>query len=346
MNNQKGKAVSKKFYISALSVLASFAVVVLHVNGVFWNFSRERYWITANIIESVMYFAVPVFFMITGATLMNYNKRYSTKEFFKKRFIRTVIPFIVWSVFAGIFIMLRDHKLFTVPEFLNGILNCKFVDFYWFFPALFAVYLAIPFLSVIPEEKRKKWFGYAIVVAIVVNSLLPFISKILKLSYSSNFVSPVITGYVIYALIGYWIDSYELSKKQRNIVYICGIIGLLAMIIGTYYCSYSAGKIDSTFKGYTNIPCIAYSVAIFVFFKYFKTNKTTGFISKLIKLFAPLAYGIYLVQWFVLQLVYRISWVDRRSLLYRTIGAVVIYLVCAGLVWVLSKVPIVRKIVV
>ncbi len=77
MNNQKGKAVSKKFYISALSVLASFAVVVLHVNGVFWNFSRERYWITANIIESVMYFAVPVFFMITGATLMNYNKSFS-----------------------------------------------------------------------------------------------------------------------------------------------------------------------------------------------------------------------------------------------------------------------------
>lgn len=298
---------TKKSYISVLSVLASFAVVVLHVNGVFWNFSRERYWVTANVIESVMYFAVPVFFMITGVTLMNYNKRYSTKDFFKKRFVRTVIPFVVWSVFAGIFIMLRDRNIFTVPEFLSGILNCKFVDFYWFFPALFAVYLAIPFLSALPEEKRKKWFGYAIVLALLVNSLLPFASKILKLDYSSHFVFPVVTGYIVYALIGYWIDNYELSKKQRIVVYACGIAGLLTIIIGTYYSSYSAGKVDMLFKGYMNLPCVAYSVAIFVFFKNLKANRTSSSISKLIGLFAPLAYGVYLVQWFVLQLTYRIG---------------------------------------
>ena len=71
-------------YISILNVISAFAVIMLHTNGCFWDFSYERYWFTANIIEPVMYFAVPVFFMITGATLLDYKDRYSTEEFFLK----------------------------------------------------------------------------------------------------------------------------------------------------------------------------------------------------------------------------------------------------------------------
>ncbi|MCQ2971952.1 MAG: hypothetical protein MJ209_01460 [archaeon] len=56
-------------YISLASVLSAIAVVYLHTNSVYHNFSFERYWITANIIECVFYFAVPIFFMISGALL-------------------------------------------------------------------------------------------------------------------------------------------------------------------------------------------------------------------------------------------------------------------------------------
>ena len=59
------------FYITVLNVLSALSVVGLHVNGCFWQFSREWWWLTANIIESVLYFAVPVFFMLIGATLLD-----------------------------------------------------------------------------------------------------------------------------------------------------------------------------------------------------------------------------------------------------------------------------------
>lgn len=84
----------KLIYVENLSVLSAFAVVALHVNGVFWNFSYDRYWLTANVIESLFYFAVPIFFMITGVTLLDYNDRYSTKEYFKKRIKKTFLPFL------------------------------------------------------------------------------------------------------------------------------------------------------------------------------------------------------------------------------------------------------------
>ena len=85
----------KKIYIQILGVIACLAVVAMHVNGCFWQFSYDRYWLTANIIECICYFAVPIFFMISGATLLNYRKRYTTAVFFKKRFGKTLVPFLI-----------------------------------------------------------------------------------------------------------------------------------------------------------------------------------------------------------------------------------------------------------
>ena len=69
MNNsvipENGK--TKDFTLTFIQVISALAVVTLHTNGCFWQFSAtERYWFTANIIECLCYFAVPVFFMITG----------------------------------------------------------------------------------------------------------------------------------------------------------------------------------------------------------------------------------------------------------------------------------------
>ena len=87
----------RKNYITFLSIISAIAVVILHTNGCFWIFSNKRYWFTANIIECLFYFAVPAFFMITGITLMNYRDKYDTKTYFKKRIIKTVIPFLTWG---------------------------------------------------------------------------------------------------------------------------------------------------------------------------------------------------------------------------------------------------------
>ena len=99
----KSNESSNLFYITVLNVISALSVVGLHTNGCFWEFSKERWWFTANIIESVLYFAVPVFFMITGATLLDYTKRCDTKTFFTRRLKKTVIPFVFWSLVALLF---------------------------------------------------------------------------------------------------------------------------------------------------------------------------------------------------------------------------------------------------
>ena len=333
----------RKEYITILSVLASFAVVMLHVNS-FWFFRKSGTWIVANIIESVMYFAVPVFFMISGATLINYRKRYTTKQFFVKRIKRTVIPFLVWSVFGTIYYFANGGEWTGIRGLISGILACKYVDIYWFFPALFAVYLAMPFVSLIPEEKRKQGFGYAIIAGIVLNSVLPLLSVLLGIDYSISFIFPLV-GYITYALIGYWIDNYRLSQKTRRWIYICGLLGLIVHIVGTQILSYEAGSIVQTFKGYLNVPCIIYSVAIFVFFRYFNKQQVITTTTKLVAPIVPLTYGIYLVQFLIIQTINRSGWFDATNLVYTFVGTIAVYAVCAGITFVLSKIPLLKEIV-
>lgn len=334
---------NRKEYITILSVLSSFAVVALHVNG-FWSLRQTSGWVVNNFIECLFYFAVPVFFMITGATLIDYRKRYTTKQFFAKRIKRTVIPFLIWSIIGAVFFYANHHEWLGMRNFVSGILNPTFVNIYWFFPALFAVYLIIPFFALIPEENRKQAFSYAIILCLLVNNILPLACKLLNLNYSNCFIFPI-CGYSLYALLGYCIDRYNLSLKERKLVYVVGVIGFLVHFVGTWWLSWKTGVIDMTFKDYLNIPCIVYSVAIFTFFRNIRDRFAIKQMGRLAKPFAPYTYGIYLVQWFILQATYMIPQINHLSLVYILIGTPIVYLVCAGVTAFCTKVPVLRKIV-
>ena len=233
-------------YISLASVLSAIAVVYLHANGCFWAFSSSRYWFTANIIESVFYFAVPIFFMISGAMLIDFNKKYSLKEYFQKRIHKTLIPYVVWS-FIGLAIQIffiRNIELTNVDftYIINGLLNGSLVGVYWFFIPLFCVYLCIPLFSTISEDKKKEIFIYIFIVTFIFNILIPFIISIFDLHISFPISIELMGGYLFYTITGYLLHKYEFPRNYRFIFYLLAVIGLLLHIFGTYYLSISLEK--------------------------------------------------------------------------------------------------------
>ena len=76
-NNAKGK--SRILYYDILNILACLCVVFIHSNGIVHTYSSSRAWKTALIFEVVGYWAVPIFIMLSGATLFKYRERYTTK---------------------------------------------------------------------------------------------------------------------------------------------------------------------------------------------------------------------------------------------------------------------------
>ena len=342
MDNYK----SRKNYITLLSVVSAFAVVLLHSNGCFWSFSRERYWITANIIDAVFYFAVPIFFMISGVTLIDYHKKYSTKEYFKNRIKKTFIPFLVWS-FIGLLFQIFYTKDIAISDInikylYNGIVNTSFVSIYWFFIPLFIIYLCIPLFSMVEDDKKIKLFKYLCVIGILFNSLFPFINTIGNFELSLPINIPVVSGYLLYPILGYLLDKKEFSKKERFLLYIISILGLLIHIIGTYQVSMEAGKVLRTFKGYNNIPSLMYSIGVFVFLKQIG-NKITNY--KIISVISKYTFSIYLMHWYLLVIMEDTFSINNHSIIYRLGAPLVVIPLCMIITYLLRKIPIIKRIV-
>ena len=361
LNNQK----SKNIYISVLNVIAAISVIILHANVSFWLDRATPFWSTANIIESVFYFAVPVFFMLSGATLIDYQDRYSTKEFFKKRFTKTVIPFIFWSIVGLLWAYRKTLWAMLVGKpngglnwtFLsvtNGIVNTKFRDIYWFFIPLFCIYLIIPLFASVCKEKRVKVFTYISAISLVLNFVIPFTLSLLKryaeIDFGWTYKIYVGFEYLFYVLAGYVIHKRNIKLKYRLVIYAVAIAGLLAHILGTYYETKinGHGSVVSFYKGYYNLPCVVYSIGLFLFIKQvsakIKSEKAISFFTCM----QGYTFPIYLIHRYYLDVFetnLNLLNLERASILYVVLATIMALILSILTTMILRKIPVLRHIV-
>lgn len=289
----------KKNYISILNVLACIGVVILHTFET--GYTSDANFVFEVLIRAIAYCAVPVFFMITGATLIDYRERYDTKTFFKKRLLKVIIPLIIWSI---IYFIINFFK----GKFSINDLSFKFVfeyfflvktnPIFWFFVVIIGIYLAIPVISLIPQETRRKAFLYIIIITFVFNQFLLDLLYHLNLNYNYDLKFPLTySGWISFIFIGYYIDKYEIVKKHRVIIYVLGIIGFLTMVVPTIFISYHKNESCSWFDEYYDAPCVLYSASVFLFFKSkINNNQIVTKIMPFFNFVAPTTLGIYVLH--------------------------------------------------
>ena len=168
-------------YFDLLNIFAALSVVFLHANGAVHTFSNTLAQKQALGIEVICYWAVPVFFMLSGANLMNYRQRYSTALFFKKRLIKIIIPFIVWTLFYAVLFMVNPFKT-GLRDFFSRCFNTGILSTFWFFIPLLAIYLAMPFLSLLKDNRRILWYMFGVSFCLI--SLLPSLFAYLGLTWN------------------------------------------------------------------------------------------------------------------------------------------------------------------
>ena len=146
-------------YITVLSVIACFFVIMLHSYTL--GFEETSNWILERIFRGIAYCAVPIFFMISGATLIDYRERYDTKTFFKKRLLKTLLPLIIWSIIYFIVKIISgqiDTNNINFRFIIDYFINVRMNPVFWFLVVIIGIYLCIPVISLIPKENRKKHF--------------------------------------------------------------------------------------------------------------------------------------------------------------------------------------------
>ena len=338
-------------YLNILNVLSALAVVFLHVNVCFWNYKGVEdisWWKSANIIESLFYFAVPVFFMITGATLLDFYKKYGVREYVIKRLNKTFIPYIVWSLVGMIFnvfvLKIIPFRDVDIRYIIKGLVENSFVGVYWFFTALFSVYFCIPLLAAVDQKRKNSIYMFIVILAGVVNILIPFCISIIPFEIRWDYCVFVCSGYMFYVLVGYIINNNEIDKKVRMVIYLFSILGLVTHILGTYFLSIDANTVIRTYKGYNNLPCVLYSIGVFVFVK----SITIKLNAKLISLFEFLSrytFGVYLIHIFVIRGFEKFFIIDNTNIIYRLVSPFIYFTICVTSSYFIKKIPLLKRIV-
>lgn len=337
------------YYFNVLNVIACFGVIMLHCNGLHGSNHNGSLWIVSNLIESIMCIAVPIFFMISGATLVDYRKRYTTKIYLKKRFMKTVIPFFIWSCIAGV-VMVYLNNIRNIPfdysfrAIVASIINTKYNPVYWFFIPLFSIYLSIPIVSLIP--KKKHIYLYIIFYGFLTVSVLPTVFKLFSAHFNSAIKAPFVGGAIIYVFLGYYLANFEIIQKHRFTIYFLSIIGFCFLFFGTLIITPKNHTMSRMFYGITNFPSVLYSTGVFVFFKYLNYDKFKNVIWPInISTISKYSFGIYLIHLFYIKFFKWILYVSVVGLKWTFGGPILIYLISLFTVILIKKIPVVKKII-
>lgn len=342
---------SRKTYLDCLNILAILAVLFLHHDFGVHHFNTGRSWFFDLALKIVMYFCIPVFLMCTGTTLLGYRKKYSTKVFFKKRLTKILIPMLAWFMIMTIVrqFILKDISVPTESpiSFMNFFLSQGALDYYWYLFLIIGVYLVIPILSPLAENKHKHLLVYSIVAIFIISMVLPNLSELFGFYYNGFLLHT--SAWLIYPLIGYYISTYNLKPRTRAILYSSAVISLAYQFITTTLLSYNSGEAVLITQGYTQFTTAIYSSAVFCFIRNIKikifNNPRPQF---LLRLLASCSFGVYLCHYLILRaegFFLRKIGISDVSWVYRFICPFLTYALCVLLVLVLKKIPFLRRIV-
>ena len=338
-------------YITVASVISAFAVILLHTNS-FWNYGNSPRWEFANIINCVFTFAVPVFFMISGATLIDYSDRYDTKSFFKKRLKKTLIPWLFWSLAAAAVHAFAAKDLpadtYTPANLVAGIFCSKFIPIFWFFPPLFGLYLCMPLLTNTKKSSRKSLFHYLIAAIFIINALIPSLIKAAKLPEAFTISLGIGMDAFFYAIVGYYIANYKISKRNRIILYILGLISVAIAIVTTSIDSHAAGAVAGMWRGLDKPTYMLYAPAIFVAIKQlverFQLAKRQLAV-RFFAFFSRYTFAIYLLHWFFLAFTEHYLHPNTNNPLYFIFASVAYIIGPCIVAFIVRKIPVVRALI-
>ena len=330
--------------------MASYSVVILHTNNVFWkfhSFKDKTYWYSANIIENTFIFAIPFFVLCIGVTLLDFNEKYGIIKYINKRIIKVVIPLIACTYiiyfYKAYFLKIMKKEKFSFENIWNIYYKHKVNIIYGNFHSFIKLYMIIPFLAYIEKSNKLKLYTYGFILLLIFQTIIPYIISIFNLKL--EWIYDYKYKYSHYLFVGYIIHNYKFSNFKKSIIYILGIAGLLVTIYGTKILTFKYGKVNTLHKGYLNLPCVLYSCALFLFIKENTHILLKCINKKFINTIGSLTIGPFFIHFPIINLYLIKRRINIYSLKYRLFDGSIIYIFCLILTAFMKKIPILKIIV-
>lgn len=147
-------------YLDALRVLGAFFVVMVHVTSAGMHLCEPGTgaWRANTLINSLCHWAVPVFFMISGALFLDPRQEISVRKLYRKNLLRIVLCIGVW----GFLYSLLDQYVYGTLSVKSiwiaayGILTNQTGYHLWFLYTLGMLYIAVPLFRLLTAHATKR----------------------------------------------------------------------------------------------------------------------------------------------------------------------------------------------
>lgn len=358
MNSNPNITKSKRiFYFDQLRALAIIGVIVHHVASRFTKVASTIPGTKISILFTILPLAaVPLFFTISGALLL--NREYSIPDFFKRRFSRILIPFIFWVIIYIIFGVLVLHADFSLVYSLkiflgkgvhvaSGILGGAF----WFVWTLIGIYLFLPVLNDFIQKRGLKGAEYFLIIWFIMLIVGTF--KLPTFFLDLSFFA----GWIGFPVLGYYLANKKFKLSNNKMLLLSLVIFLLTTIL---FCFFRFNPL--IIMGYKmimsklNFLLALQIIGLFLTFRYLNesknniVSKVSNFIENklgsLTNTISRYSYGIYLVHMIFLNLIwiYLFDLTKLNTTLGIVITSALVLLLSWLSLWVLNKIPGLKKI--
>jgi surface polysaccharide O-acyltransferase-like enzyme len=331
------------FWLDVTRVLAILFVICIHSHeaaGI--RAAGTDYLFIKCILFSIDRMGVPLFFMISGALLIN-KQILAGYHIPWKRIFDFALLMCIWSIVTNFSFVLIHNTTMPITDLLK-IVILKYNIFIggvwghaphlWFMPVIIGLYLASPFIAMFVNGITEKEAQEYILVAVILNFILlviPYnnIFKVINRSFFDYFI--------LYFVIGYIIFKYQLCMMKSNNIFVLRYISLMC-------CSISILAILVFLKGHfinklfdtgSSLLIFFNSVSTFLSIKLICCKKecTDDKFTRFIEIVARNSFGMYLSHYIFIYLILffgsQISMFNSLNLLIKSVIMITLTTTCS-----------------
>lgn len=332
----------KNYNISAdfLRILAAFYVIYSHSTDRFVLYTTLKgslAWHVIYYINTLSRVAVPLFIILSGYLLLNNEKIKSLKTFYQRRFSRVFFPFIIWLIIYYGWTVFWDQTILT-PQFIWKTLWHGDIWHLYFLIIILELYLITPILKSYSKTKKQQTILFLSLLALSIISSLLVIYQINLRRLSLTMFIPYIGIY--YA--GSYLRDFKITKLLTFVFFALYLV--LALITNLV----ANGNMTTSFIVFNYSPTLL-SMTLFLFLagkdfhKILHLNFSERF-KKIVSFIGRTTFGIYLLHFLVLDLVWKyfhlLPWeLHAPLILWACVPAFITFAICLAVISLIRLLP-------
>lgn len=372
ITNLNSNAIPKRLvWADIIRLIAIFLVICIHCSNSFGNLLLVRehpgYNFWSIVFETFSRPCVPLFVMLTGMLLLPINQDPST--FYRKRILRVLIPFLIWSVLYNLFPWVcgltgihgdtlsmmfvgagsnPSQSLWTSLQFiaLSPIQFGPYTIHMWYIYMLLGLYLYMPIVSLLIKHSTRHQQNCFLLLW-VLTLFLPYLRELMgnnilgSCAWNPFDLLYYFAGFHGYLLLGYRLKESIKINKWGTILLgaVLWIIGYAITFYGFVYMAnrgFSSPSQAELFMQYCSINVAMMSVGIWLIIRQICISSTM--IQALLANLTKCGYGIYLFHYFMVGLA--VSFVSQSGIPIPTVipfAALLTFLISWFVVFFLYK---------